>query len=79
MIAIGEANDELEAEWAQRKAEAEEGAKTPEPTTAGIRATAIAKAATGSNSAVVPLNGAALLKSAIAAMGTGTINNGSGE
>jgi hypothetical protein len=60
---------------AQREArrQAEEQAKEPPQTTASILMGEIAKAATGSGSATIPLNGAAVLRAALNG-GGGTVN-----
>jgi hypothetical protein len=58
---------------ARRKAE-EEAQNTP-PNTATILMGEIAKAATGSGSTTIPLNGAALLRAALSG-GGGTVNGG---
>ena len=73
-IELGRQHEELEAEWeARRKAEAE--AENAPQTTAGILLSEIAKSATGSSSAHIPLNGAQVLRAAFSGMGVhGNIN-----
>jgi hypothetical protein len=65
---------ELAAEREARR-EAEEEAQNAPQTTASILMGEIAKAATGSRSTTIPLNGAAVLRAALNG-GNGTVNGG---
>ncbi len=66
--------ERLQAEWEARRKADEEAQNAPQ-TTAGILMGEIAKAATKSNSSHIPLNGAQVLRAALAG-GHGTANGG---
>jgi hypothetical protein len=73
-IELDRQHKELEAEREARRPAEAEAAQAPQ-TTAGILAAEITKAATNSNSAHIPLNGAQVLRTALSSMGgSGTIN-----